>query len=86
MCRFYKKLNNLFSKLSMFVMLNAILVLIIALIYLLFHIDTIDQILRPTFYIDYFLYIMIAIAYGLYTVNNDLVSQMADKDVKEIQK
>ena len=86
MCRFYKKLNNLFFQLSMFAMLNAILGFIVGVIYLVFNYKTIDQLLRPTFAIDYFLYIVIAIAYGLYTVNNDLVSQMVDKDIKKIQK
>ena len=86
MCRFYKKLNNLFFQLSMFAMFNAILGFIVGVIYLVFNYKTIDQLLRPTFAIDYFLYIVIAIAYGLYTVNNDLVSQMVDKDIKKIQK
>jgi len=85
MCKFYKKMNNIFFNLSMFAMLNAIIGLILGLIYLAFHYDTIEQIARPTFYIDYMLYIFIAIAYGLYTVNSDLVLQTKKDDIKGVQ-
>jgi len=86
MCKFYKKMNNIFLDLSVFAMLNAILGLIVGLIYLALHYETIDQIARPIFYVDYMLYILIAIAYGLYTVSNDLVSQRLDKDIKKYTK
>jgi hypothetical protein len=69
----------------MFVILNAIIGLILGLIYLTFHYDTIEQIVRPTFYIDYVLYIFIAISYGLYTVNSDLVLQTKKDDIKGVQ-
>ena len=82
MCKFYKKMNNIFLDLSVFAMLNAILGLIVGLIYLALHYETIDQIARPTFYVDYMLYILIAIAYGLYTVNSDLVLQTKKDDTR----
>jgi len=86
MCKFYKKMNNIFFNLSMFAILNATIGLILGLIYLAFHYDTIEQISRPIFYVDYMLYILIAIAYGLYTVNSDLVLEIKKEDIKRIQK
>ena len=85
MCKFYKKMNNIFFNLSMFAMLNAIIGLILGLIYLAFNYAIIEQIARPTFYIDYMLYIFIAIACGLYTVNSDLVLQTKKDDIKGVQ-
>ena len=79
--RFSKSLS-LFFNLSMFAMLNAIIGLILGLIYLAFNYAIIEQIARPTFYIDYMLYIFIAIAYGLYTVNSDLVLQTKKDDTR----